>query len=107
MICAQRTVIVSAADTSATGGKKPAGTAIGAVVGGVYALFAGDSAERRQQHREAQRAREAMAEQLKRLSHELRPVSDYFRSAGMQNLPGIGTFGGASLAAQAAGGARL
>ena len=84
-----------------------AGTAIGAVVGGVYALFAGDSAERRQQHREAQRAREAMAEQLKRLSHELRPVSDYFRSAGMQNLPGIGTFGGASLAAQAAGGARL
>jgi len=78
----------------------------GAVAGVlVDTLLSGDSEEDRR-HREAQAARERMARQMAHMNDALTPVSDYFRSASLDNLPGSSTFGG-SLEEEISRGPRL
>jgi hypothetical protein len=67
----------------------PIGAAVGAIVGG---LFGGLDARKRYEQ-EAQRVREQMLEELRKLNNTLTPMSDYFRSMNLNMLPSGMTYG--------------
>lgn len=68
----------------------PWGAAIGALAG---AIFGGSQESKRAEER-AKAIAEAQLEELRRLNNAITPVSDYFRSAGLNSLPNTLTFGG-------------
>jgi hypothetical protein len=72
----------------------PIGAGIGALAG---LLFGGSEASKRAQER-AEALQAAQLEQLRKLNNAIVPVSDYFRSAGLNMLPSSATFGSGNLA---------
>jgi hypothetical protein len=72
----------------------PPGAAIGALAG----LFIGGSEASKRAQQRAEYLQEQQLEQLRKLNNAIVPVSDYFRSTGLNNLPGSATFGSGNLA---------
>lgn len=68
----------------------PVGAAVGALAGGIF----GGSEARKRAAQEAQRTREQMLEELRKINNTLQPMSDYFRSMNLNLLPSSLTFGG-------------
>lgn len=71
----------------------PWGAAAGALFGGLF----GASEAAKRQHEEAQRKRDAMLSELRKMNNALIPVSDFFRQGLFGTLPGAMTWGGGGL----------
>lgn len=71
----------------------PGGTLIGAGIGALAGAIFGGSAADERRHQEAQEMRQRQIDSLNRTFNELRPMADYFRTAGLHLLPGVSLYG--------------